>query len=370
MRLLFVIKSLAGTGGGAERVLSALVAELVERGHELAIATFDDPDSPDFYPIDPRVARERLGIGRVARSSGPLDLVRQAIELRRVLRRRRPDVAIGFMHSAFVPLGLAAVGTGVPVIASEHTAFDHYRANRLEGWLVRATARFAAAFTGTSDRVRAGFPRTIARHMTVIPNPVVFSVIEGREDSASRHVLLSVGGLREEKGHDVLIDSFATLAERFPDWTLHIVGDGPRRVELERQTTHAGIGDRVIFTGAVSDVAPEYATADLFVIPSAYESFGLATAEALAAGVPAVGFADCPGTNEIIEDGVNGLLVSGQDRAGSLAEGLARLMGDEGLRNRLGRAGPASVAGYSLTAIVDRWEQLLSRVVRNDGGRA
>jgi glycosyltransferase involved in cell wall biosynthesis len=167
-----------------------------------------------------------------------------------------------------------------------------------------------------------------------------------------------------------LIDSFATLAERFPDWTLHIVGDGPRRVELERQTTHAGIGDRVIFTGAVSDVAPEYATADLFVIPSAYESFGLATAEALAAGVPAVGFADCPGTNEIIEDGVNGLLVSGQDRAGSLAEGLARLMGDEGLRNRLGRAGPASVAGYSLTAIVDRWEQLLSRVVRNDGGRA
>jgi glycosyltransferase involved in cell wall biosynthesis len=67
---------------------------------------------------------------------------------------------------------------------------------------------------------------------------------------------------------------------------------------------------------------------------------------------------------------VYGLLVCGQDRAGSLAEGLARLMGDEGLRNRLGRAGPASVAGYSLTAIVDRWEQLLSRVVRNDGGRA
>jgi glycosyltransferase involved in cell wall biosynthesis len=366
LRLLFVIKSLAGTGGGAERVLLNLAAKLAERGNDVTIATFDAPDSTDFYPVDPKVSRERLGIGSVARSSGPIDVIRHAMELRAALRRCRPDVAIGFMHSAFVPLGLAAVGTDIPVIASEHTAFDHYRANRLEGLLVRLTARFYTAFTGTSDRVRADFPSAIARRMAVIPNPVVFPKVDGREDSTTPCVLLSVGGLREEKGHDVLIHAFERLAERFPDWTLHIVGDGPRRTELERQARNAGIGARVTFTGAVSDVAPEYSKADLFVIPSAYESFGLATAEALAAKIPAVGFADCPGTNEIIEDGMNGLLVSGEDRAGALAEGLARLMSDETLRARLGQAGPASVARYSLPAIVDRWEELLLRMVRKN----
>lgn len=368
MRLLFVIKSLAGAGGGAERVLSALAAELAERGNNVAIASFDEQRSIDFYPVDPRVRRERLGIGRVTHSSGPVDVLRQAIALRKALLQDRPDVAIGFMHSAFVPLVIAALGTGIPVIASEHTAFDHYRVNRVEGALVRAAALFVAAFTATSDRVRSGFPRAIARLMTVIPNPVAFPKLNRRRRTSRPHVLLSVGGLREEKDHSLLIDAFANLWERFPDWTLRIVGDGPRRTELERQARNAGIDARVTFTGALSDVAPEYAAADVFVIPSLYESFGLATAEALAAQIPAVGFADCPGTNEIIEDGVNGTLVSGSDRAGALAEGLARLMGDARLRAQLGQAGPASVARYSLDAVVGRWEELLSRVSRENGG--
>jgi glycosyltransferase involved in cell wall biosynthesis len=289
--------------------------------------------------------------------------------LRAALRQHKPHVAIGFMHSAFVPLSLAAIGTGIPVIASEHTAFEHYRANRLQGALVRATAAIVPAFTATSERVRAGFPSAIARRMTVIPNPVFLPKAKIHRVSARRRVLLSVGGLREEKGHDLLIGAFAMLSERFPDWMLRIVGDGPRRSELERQARNAGISSRVTFTGAVSDVAPEYAAADLFVIPSSYESFGLATAEALAAQIPAVGFADCPGTNEIIQKGVNGLLVSGTDRAGALADGLACLMSNEALRTQLGQAGPASVAKFSLAAVVDRWENLLSRLAEHSRGR-
>jgi GalNAc-alpha-(1->4)-GalNAc-alpha-(1->3)-diNAcBac-PP-undecaprenol alpha-1,4-N-acetyl-D-galactosaminyltransferase len=365
LRLLFVIKSLAGAGG-AERVLCALAGELAERGHDVEIASFDAPGSSNFYPLDRRVARLHLGIGKVARSSGPLDLLRQAAALRALLRKSRPDVAIGFMHSAFVPLGLAAMGTGVPVVASEHTVFDHYRANRVQGALVRATTGLIAAFTATSDRVRAGFPPGIAARMTVIPNPVLSSDAVTRRDSSAPHVLLSVGGLRQEKGHDVLIEAFAKLADRFPHWSLRIVGEGPRREALEIQARNAGVGARVTFAGTIADVGPEYSAADLFVVPSSYESFGLATAEALAAAIPAVGFADCPGTNEIIRDEVNGVLVSGPDRSEALALGLARLMGDQELRSRLGQAGPNSVAGYSLAPLVDRWEELLLRVVRQN----
>lgn len=362
LRLLFVIKSLAGQGGGAERILSLITSELANRGHEVAIATFDRAGAKDFYSIDRRVRRENLGIGDALARTRPLDFIRQPVALRALLLKARPDVAVGFMHSAFVPMGLSVIGTDIPVIASEHTAFDHYRLFGLQGALVRATAPLFSAFTATSERVRSGFPEAIARRMTVIPNPVVFPVAQPKTASSGNHVLLCVGGLRAEKGHEVLIEAFAKLTERFPDWTLRIVGDGPCRSKLEREARKAGLEGRVVFMGTVADVVPEYAGADLFVIPSSYESFGLATAEALAAGVPAVGFADCPGTNEIIDDQVNGLLVSGPDRAAALAEGLAKLMGDEELRSQFGRAGPASVAGYSLDAVVDRWEQLVTRI--------
>ena len=102
--------------------------------------------------------------------------------------------------------------------------------------------------------------------------------------------------------------------------------------------------------------------ASLGAAPSPYESFGLATAEALAAEVPAVGFADSPGTNEIIQDNVNGLLVSGPDRVEALANGLARLMVDEKLRRKLGKAGPASVAKYGVEPVTDQWEDLLRSI--------
>jgi GalNAc-alpha-(1->4)-GalNAc-alpha-(1->3)-diNAcBac-PP-undecaprenol alpha-1,4-N-acetyl-D-galactosaminyltransferase len=366
LRLLFVIKSLAVPGGGAERVLAELTSALAERGHQVTVASFDVPGSLPFYRFDDRVELTPLGVGRADRGSGPLEVLRRIHSVRRLARRLHPDVCVGFMHSAYVPLGFAAIGTGIRVIASEHTAYDHYLAFGFQGALVRATAPLFAGFTATTDRVRSGFPRSIARRMTVIPNPVMLPDIPPRR-ARSGPRLLSVGALRQEKGHHVLIAGFAKLADRFPDWQLRIVGDGPRRAELERQVKIAGLEGAVSFGGAVADVAPEYAAADLFVVPSSYESFGLATAEALAAGVSAVGFADCPGTNEIIANQVNGLLVAGPDRADALAEGLAKLMGDDALRARFGEAGPPSVARYSLNAVVDRWEQLILRTARSNG---
>jgi len=105
------------------------------------------------------------------------------------------------------------------------------------------------------------------------------------------------------------------------------------------------------------------------VMPSSYESFGLATAEALAAGLPAVGFADCPGTNEIIQDGVNGLLARGPDRTEALAAGLSRLMGEPALLAELSSRAQQSVAEYEAEGIVMRWEELLQSVVSRADAR-
>jgi glycosyltransferase involved in cell wall biosynthesis len=344
-------------------VLAEIIAGLAELGHRIALATFDRPGARDFYSVVDGIDRIRLGIADPTARSGFVDVVRKVRALRSLLTARRPDAAIGLMHSSYVPLALASIGSGVRIVASEHSTYDHFRTRTAEGLLIRATAPLYSAFTVTSEGVRRGFPKAIARRMTPIPNPVPkLTAGKPRNRSSGRKLLLSVGGLREEKDHTTLIAAFARIAPVFPEWVLRIVGDGPMRSALERQIAASGLHSRVELAGAVTEIGAEYGAADLFVMPSSYESFGLATAEALAAGLPAVGFADCPGTNELIHDGLNGVLVAGEDRAGALAAGLSRLMDSDELREAMGAAAPQTVAAFSLDTVVRQWDQLLGKV--------
>ena len=366
MKLLFWIPALGGRGGGAERVLSIVASGLAQRGHDVVVASADRPGTPSFYAFDPAVRPACLG-ERAGASWHPAALAR----LRGELARNRPDAAIGFMFAGYATLAAAAAGTGVSVVASEHTAFDHYRRRRAQSRLLPAMPRRFSAFTIPSERVRLGYPQIVADRMTVIPNPLpkVSSDWSSLPNKGERKRVLAVGNLREEKGHAVLIQAFSRIASDYPDWDLRIIGDGPLKSALELAIKSKNLTGRANISETVSDIAAEYAAADLFVMPSFYESFGLATAEALAAGLPAVGFADCPGTNEIIRDGINGLLVEGPDRAEALAAGLRRLMGEPALLAELSSRAPQTVADYEAEGIVMRWEQLLQSVASSGGAR-
>jgi glycosyltransferase involved in cell wall biosynthesis len=168
--------------------------------------------------------------------------------------------------------------------------------------------------------------------------------------------------MTEQKDHTTLIEAFGRLADDYPDWDLKLSGDGHLRSRLEEQVRRLGLSERVWLAGFSQDIGNEYECADLFVIPSRFESFGLVTAEALAHGLPVIGFADCAGTNELVTTGVNGLLVSGVDRVVELEAGLRRLMADPCERQRLAAKGPLSVLDYSVENASDRWETVLRDV--------
>jgi glycosyltransferase involved in cell wall biosynthesis len=370
LKLLFVIKSLALPGGGAERVLAEVAAGLARAGHDVAVVSFDAADTTDFYPFAPPIRRFQLAIGPCDARSGLHATLRRIAALRSFVRAERPDVAVGFMHSAYIPLGLALAGTKIPSVASEHIVYSHYDDRRAERILLRAASPLLDSFTAISPEMRQGFPGKIARKMAIMPNPVQAAKAQADVAGGTRKTLVTVGRLEPQKDHRTLIDAFARIAQRFPAWDLRILGEGVLRPALEEQVRALGLADRVALPGAISDIGAAYASAQLFVMPSLYESFGLATAEAMAHGLPAVGFADCPGTNELIVDGVNGLLVSGADRAGVLAEGLARLMDGEADRARMGAAAPAGVAAFMPDRIVARWESLLENVARGTAGPA
>ena len=364
MKLLFVIKSVALPGGGTERVLADLANGLTARGHAVTVTSFDWPEDPPFYSFDAAVRRRSLAIGDVRRGTRPREVLRRVGALRRLLGAERPDVAVGFMHSAYIPLGLAALGTGTPVVASEHIAYQHYRTRRAEAALLRLTPALSRVITTISPAIREGFPRRLRRRMVVVPNPVAAqdrrpARVEGDEGAAK--TVLAVGRLEPQKDQKTLVAAFAQVAGRFPAWRLRIVGEGLLRRELEAQVAELGLEGRVELPGATPRIEVEYVQAQLFAMPSSYESFGLTTAEALSHGLPVIGFADCPGTNELVKDGVNGLLVAGPEREAALAQGLASLMEAPELRRKLGAAGPATIAAFAPERVIDVWEDLLSR---------
>jgi glycosyltransferase involved in cell wall biosynthesis len=366
MKLLFAVKRLASAAGGAERVLCAVCSELARRGHEIAILTFDQPGGRPFYPLDVGVKRIDLGIGDSSRNARLGETLVRMKALRRVARTECPDVAVGFMHSMFVPLAFALAGTGIPVLGSEHTVPEHYRARRLQYFLFRLAAPLLTRLTVLSEAIRLRYPDYVRRRMAVMPNLVeaASGVADvGRERES--FTLLCVGRLDAQKDHATLLQAFARITDRFPQWRLKIFGEGPLRPELERLVETLELRTKVTMPGVTSRIGAEYEAAEAFVIPSRYESFGLATAEAMSHGLPVLGFADCPGTNELIENNQTGILAEpGDDRVYSLALALSALFANPALRQRLGNAGRKAIgARFSLQYVCDQWESLLESLI-------
>jgi glycosyltransferase involved in cell wall biosynthesis len=194
----------------------------------------------------------------------------------------------------------------------------------------------------------------------VIPNTVLDT--SGRAnpgEALGPKNILAVARLVSGKNISTLIKAFARVAEAYPDWRLRIVGSGPQEKSLKQEARELAIAEQVEFLGEYADPYPFYQEAHLFVIPSVLEGFPLVVIEAMAHGLPVIGYAECNGVNEQIAHGVNGLLSTGDPQVGSLDEDLATLMSDANMRASMGQASRERFDRlYSNRVVFDAWEQL------------
>lgn len=205
---------------------------------------------------------------------------------------------------------------------------------------------------------------TLARHLTVIGNPIPWPLPEQapiRDPVAllppARHRLLAVGRLVEQKGFDLLIDAFARLVPAFPAWDLVIVGEGGARASLQAQAARLGLQGRVFLVGTVGNVGDWYSACDLYVMSSRFEGFGNTLAEAMAYGLPVISF-DCEtGPSDIIRQDVDGWLVPAGD-LDALVAALAAMMSDEGQRQRFAKRAIEARDRFSLRRVAGQWEAL------------
>lgn len=360
----FILPGLSA--GGSEHVVSFVANRLARSGFEVSILSFEASDSKPYYDTDERIRIEYLGVPVGKR--GPIgvlsDIVRRVRRLRGVLKAQRPDMVISLLTRSNVVAVLAATRLRIPVIVSER---NNPRRQR-PGIVWRALRRYAyprayGLITMTRGALEC-FPPVMRPRSWVIPNMADYQNFKPRFDNRIK-AMTAVGRLVDQKGFDLLIESWARVAERHPDWRLRIWGEGPDRVTLAALARRLGVENSVEMPGVSTAPGRWIEEADAFVLSSRFEGWGLVLGEAMAAGLPCVSF-DCPfGPADMITDGHDGLLVE-EASIDKLAEALSRVMSDGELREKLGTNATAAAHRFAPETIGSLWELTIHKALEDE----
>lgn len=365
MRLTIVLSNIRG--GGAPFAAVNWANAWSRRGHDVHIIAMlpDEGAGADFF-VEPSIPVRRIDLADrpVKNRWGALrGILARSWKLRRAILATRPDAVLCFAGPLNVRMLMALWGVRLPKIVMEqtHPGMESF-GDFWERWRVRLYPGAAMLLNLTQAAQDWCLAHFKVRRAAVIPNPVL--PVKGRADTGpgGPRVLVAAGRLVDQKRFDLLIDAYARIAGRHPDWRLVLYGEGPNRADLERRVREAGLGDAVSLPGWTDDLKGDMLRGGLFVLSSEYEGFGNVVAEALAAGLPVVSFDCLSGPGDIVRHGVDGLLVPPLDVA-ALAEALDRVMSDDALRRSMGERAPEVVERFSLEHTLELWERCFEQAI-------
>lgn len=297
------------------------------------------------------------------------------LKLAAILRQQQYDVVHTHLYHADVVGRLAALWARRPVIVKSLHNMGRWKSGyqvaidrTLNRWTdkIICCSDYQREVAGAQERFAPNQAVTIAHGVHLPRFTPSIDKTAYRERLGLRPGSVVVGTIGRpiaEKGHQYLIEAMPDVLRAHPDVEFLIVGEGNLRDALSQQAARAGVGDRLHFTGARSDVPELLSMMDVFVFPSVSEGFGIAVLEAMAARLPVV-VSDIRPLVDIVEHDVSGLLVPARN-APALAAALNRVIADPDLRHRLSRGGRALVeARYTDRHMVQAHEELYLSLTR------
>ena len=361
MKIGFLINDLSQ--GGAERATVSLANCFEAHSHHSVIITFKKCES--FYSVDDGVEIISADFEEIEHSASLrrlTDSVKRMVSLRRFIKKQKLDVLIGMSFSMTYYAVFATKFSKTKSVGTERSNPYVYKATRLNTILRRLFYRLAGGYVFQTQKAAGFFEKKKLSKGVVIRNAIFNQKIYELEPPEKRdNIIYSAGRLSAEKRYDLLIRAFADIADRFPEHSLVIFGEGKEREKLERIIDETGMAGRVSLPGADENAVIKINSGCLFVLSSDFEGMPNALMEALAMGVPSISTRCDMGPEELIEDGVSGILTEvGSEK--QLADAMAKVLGDEELAQRLSLNGRKLLKESSIDEIGRQWLEYLRSV--------
>lgn len=333
-KIAFYIGSLRK--GGAERVFVNLADYFHREGYEVVMVTQyrfgEEYELPD-------------GVGRILSDIGEEEVTRSRLrnffrrlnKLHAIWKEQEADLVLSCIGKNNFMAVVSTGGTGTKAVVSVVGEAAEEYPTRLMRMLADFLFPRAAGVILQTERSRAFFGKGVGARAVVLPNSLNPAFIRPRYEGERDREIVSVGRMDKNKNHEMQLRAFAALPSDCSDYTLTIYGDGELRSSIEGLAEELGIADRVRLPGVVPDIAARIGRASLFLLTSYSEGVSNALIEALALGLPVIA-TDVPsgGTQELMTDGVNGLIIPAGDQT-ALEEAMKKLLGDPAYADRLGR---------------------------------
>jgi glycosyltransferase involved in cell wall biosynthesis len=366
--------------GGVERVLTLKANYFAEHfGYDITVILTEGKGKPLFYPLSDKIHIINLDINfeELWTCSFAKKIVVYLKKQRRFKRllteelmRLRPDITVSLLRREInfindIEDGSRKIGE-LHVNRANYRNFEVNESNFIKKlfsklWMHNLVCKLKQLdrFVVLTEEDKSSWPEL--QNICVIPDPLSFKTDNYSLLTEKR--VIAVGRYVYQKGFDLLLQAWARIGQRCPDWQLAIYGAGDR-TPYERQMKELGIEtSRCNLFGPTNQIQQEYLDSSLFVFSSRFEGFGMVLIEAMACGLPVVSFS-CPcGPKDIVRDGEDGLLAE-NGNVSDLADKLLCLMENESRRRQMAAAAVKNVQRYSLDVIAERWKILFDETMQ------
>lgn len=336
-KIMFIISSLQGLGG-TERVVTTLANSLSKK-YNVTIISRNINGGDNAYLLD-------TSVNDVKTNNGNLGFL---FFIKKYVTHHHPDYVVVHTMSKLTPMFLLSGVKAKRIWSMEHISYEFHNMiyqklrrllyNRLDKILV---------FTEDQKKIYLEFNDNVS----IVRNPCPLDIVDQTYNKNSKDII-SIGRLTYQKGYDLLIESWALIEKKHPDWHLHIYGEGEDRESLNSLINKYSLKN-VHLKGQVLDVCNVYDSASFYVMSSRYEGLPMVLIEAQSRGLPLVSF-DCPtGPREIVKEDINGILIPPNDIIG-LSKSIERLIESPESRSQMSTMSKRLSKQFLTTEVVNSW---------------
>ncbi|WP_049560738.1 glycosyltransferase [Nonomuraea sp. SBT364] len=352
MKVSLVLSSAYGMRGDVRSTLN-LATALAQR-HEVEVISLRRQKEKPFFPVGPNVTMRSVIDARPGvRHLLPRGQVRTEVALWRMLRSLRSDVLI-------------TTRPGLSVQAARHAPRETLRIARewarpaVPGPVRKHYPRLDAVVTATESS-QEEWRRLLDGGPSVHTVPDALPSAPWPRSRMDNRIVAAGGRWVPAKAYDRLINAFAIVADKRPDWRLRLYGGGPEERRLRALVSDLGLHNHVYFMGTTPDLAGEFAKASIVANSSRSADLGMTVLEAMGCGVPVVAFEGARGPAEFVATGYNGVLVpEAAGEAEMLAAALLSLIDDERRRRSLAAGALDTAIRHAADEVGEQWEKLIA----------